>query len=298
MSRGLTIGLGVIAAAALFIGWNSVFTVPQWKQALVLQFGKPVQVITEPGLHFKLPIVQDVALFDRRVLEFDAPKEEIIASDQKRLVVDAFTRYRIVDPLKFFQTVNNEAVVRTRLAAIINASIRQALGSVPLQDIISGERAALMSQIKDIVNGEAVDFGIDVIDVRIKRADLPEENSEAVFRRMQTERERKAKELRAEGAEEAQKIRAISDRDRVIIIAEAKKRAQISRGQGDSEAVRIFANAFGQDVEFFAFYRSMEAYRVALGSDDTTMVLSPDSEFFTYFGSITQGLKDSIAQQQ
>ena len=296
MSRGLTIGLGVIAAAALFLVWNSVFTVPQWKQALVLQFGKPVQVITDPGLHFKLPIVQDVALFDRRVLEFDAPKEEIIASDQKRLVVDAFTRYRIVNPLKFFQTVNNEAVVRTRLAAIINASIRQALGNVPLQDIISGERAALMSQIRDIVNGEADDFGIDVIDVRIKRADLPEENSEAVFRRMQTEREREAKELRAEGAEEAQKVRAIADRKRVILIAEAKKTAQITRGQGDSEAVRIFADAFGKDVEFFAFYRSMEAYREALGSEDTTMVLSPDSEFFTYFGSITQGLKDSIAQ--
>ena len=296
MSRGLTIGLGVIAAAALFLVWNSVFTVPQWKQALVLQFGKPVQVITDPGLHFKLPIVQDVALFDRRVLEFDAPTEEIIASDQKRLVVDAFTRYRIVNPLKFFQTVNNEAVVRTRLAAIINASIRQALGNVPLQDIISGERAALMSQIRDIVNGEADDFGIDVIDVRIKRADLPEENSEAVFRRMQTEREREAKELRAEGAEEAQKVRAIADRKRVILIAEAKKTAQITRGQGDSEAVRIFADAFGKDVEFFAFYRSMEAYREALGSEDTTMVLSPDSEFFTYFGSITQGLKDSIAQ--
>ena len=297
MSKGLTIGLGVIAAAVLFLGWNSVFTVPQWKQALVLQFGEPVAVITEPGLHFKLPIVQDVRLFDRRVLEFDAPKEEIIASDQKRLVVDAFTRYRIVDPLKFFQTVNNETVVRTRLAAIINASIRQALGGVPLNDIISGERAALMSQIKHIVNGEAVDFGIDVIDVRIKRADLPEENSEAVFRRMQTEREREAKELRAEGAEEAQKVRAIADRKRVILVAEAKKEAQITRGQGDSEAVRIFASAFGQDVEFFAFYRSMEAYRVALGSEDTTMVLSPDSEFFTYFGSMTQGLKDSIAQQ-
>mgnify|MGYP001026511183 CR=1 FL=1 len=297
MSKGLTIGLGVIAAAALFLLWNSVFTVPQWKQALVLQFGKPVQVIIEPGLHFKLPIIQDVALFDRRVLEFDAPKEEIIASDQKRLVVDAFTRYRIVDPLKFFQTVNNETVVRTRLAAIINASIRQALGNVPLQNIISGERAALMQQIRDIVNGEADDFGIDIIDVRLKRADLPEENSEAVFRRMQTEREREAKELRAEGAEEAQKVRAIADRKRVILIAEAKKTSQITRGLGDSEAVRIFADAFGQDIEFFAFYRSMEAYREALGSEDTTMVLSPDSEFFTYFGSITQGLKDSIAAQ-
>ena len=200
MSKGLTIGLGVIAAAVLFIAWNSVFTVPQWKQALVLQFGEPVAVITEPGLHFKLPIVQDVRLFDRRVLEFDAPKEEIIASDQKRLVVDAFTRYRIVDPLKFFQTVNNETVVRTRLAAIINASIRQALGGVPLNDIISGERAALMSQIKDIVNGEAVDFGIDVIDVRIHRADLPEDNSAAAFRRMHTEPDLNAALLRPAAA--------------------------------------------------------------------------------------------------
>ncbi len=287
MNRTLTIGLSVVAAAALFILYNSVFVVPQWKQALVLQFGKPVNVVTEPGLHFKIPIVQDVALFDRRVLEFDAPKEEIIASDQKRLVVDAFTRYRIVDPLKFFQTVNNEAVVRTRLAAIINASIRQALGNVRLNDIISGERGALMSQIRDIVNNEADDFGIDVIDVRIKRADLPEENSEAVFRRMQTEREREAKELRAEGAEEAQKVRAIADRDRVILVAEAKKQAQITRGEGDGEAVRIFAEAFGQDIEFFAFYRSMEAYRIALGSDDTTMVLSPDSEFFRFFGNFS-----------
>ncbi len=291
MNRSLTIGLGVVAAAALFILYNSIFVVPQWKQALVLQFGKPINVVTEPGLHFKLPIVQDVALFDRRVLEFDAPKEEIIASDQKRLVVDAFTRYRIVNPLKFFQTVNNEAVVRTRLAAIINASIRQALGNVRLNDIISGERAALMNQIRDIVNGEADDFGIDVIDVRIKRADLPDENSEAVFRRMQTEREREAKELRAEGAEEAQKIRAVADRDKVILVADAKKQAQITRGQGDSEAVRIFAEAFGQDVEFFSFYRSMEAYREALGSDDTTMVLSPDSEFFRFFGKLPEELR-------
>ena len=290
MSRSLTIGLGVIAAVALFTLYSSVYTVPEWKQALVLQFGKPVKVVTEPGLHFKLPLVQDVALFDRRVLEFDAPKEEIIASDQKRLVVDAFTRYRITNPLKFFQTVGTEAVVRTRLAAIINASIRQALGNVRLNDIISGERAALMAEIRDIVNGEADDFGIEIIDVRIKRADLPDENSEAVFRRMQTERERESKELRAEGAEEAQKVRAIADRDKVILVAAAVKEAQIIRGAGDGEAVRIFADAFGQDVEFFAFYRSMEAYRNALGSDDTTMVLSPDSEFFRFFGDFSGNL--------
>ena len=291
MKRNLTIGLGVIAVATLFILYDALYTVPQWKQALVLQFGKPVTVVTEPGLHVKLPMIQEVKLFERRVLEFDAPKEEIIASDQKRLVVDAFTRYRIVNPLLFFQTVNNEAVVRTRLAAIINASIRQALGNVRLNDIISGERAALMAQIRDIVNGEADDFGIEIIDVRIKRADLPEQNSEAVFRRMQTEREREAKELRAQGAEEAQKVRAVADRDKVIIIAEAKETAQITRGEGDSEAVRIFAEAFGRDIEFFSFYRSMEAYRNALGSDDTTMVLSPDSEFFRYFGNISGKLE-------
>jgi membrane protease subunit HflC len=296
MNKALKIGLGAVAAVSLIVLYNSVFTVHQAAQALVLQLGKPVAVITEPGLHFKIPFVQDVALFDRRVLSFDAPKEEIIASDQKRLVVDAFARYRIVDPLKFFQTVNNEAVVRTRLAAIINASIRQALGSVPLQDIISGERAALMAQIRDIVNSEAVDFGIDIIDVRIKRGDLPEANSEAVFRRMQTEREREAKELRAEGSEEAQKLRAIADRKRVILIAEAKKLAQITRGEGDSTAIRIFAEAFGQDIEFFSFYRSMEAYRESLNSDDTTMVLSPDSEFFRYFGGFSGGLINDAAE--
>jgi membrane protease subunit HflC len=237
----------------------------------------------------KLPFVQDVIYFDRRVLEFDAPKEEIIASDQKRLVVDAFARYKIIDPLLFFQTVNNEAVVRTRLAAIVNASIRQALGGVPLEHIISGERASLMTQIRDIVNAEAKDFGIDIIDVRIKRADLPEANSEAVYLRMQTERQREAKELRAQGAEEAQKITAVADRDKVVIIAEAQKQSQITRGEGDGEAIRIFADAFGKDVEFFAFYRSMEAYKNALGQSDTTMVLSPDSEFFRFFGDITGG---------
>ncbi len=289
MNRGILIGLGVIFVAAVIVGSSALFTVHQANQALVLQFGEPRKVITEPGLHVKLPFIQDVVYFDRRVLEFDAPKEEIIASDQKRLVVDAFARYRITDPLLFFQTVNNEARVRTRLAAIINASIRQALGGVPLEHIISGERASLMTQIRDIVNNEASDFGIEIIDVRIKRADLPEANSEAVYQRMQTERQREAKELRAQGAEEAQKIRAIADRDKVVIIAEAQKQSQITRGEGDGEAIRIFADAFGKDVEFFAFYRSMEAYKEALGQGDTTMVLSPDSEFFRFFGDITGG---------
>ena len=282
----VVIALGVVLVIVAVVAWSALFTVHQAAQALVLQFGEPRAVVKEPGLHFKLPFIQNVAYFDRRVLEFDAPKEEVIAAGQKRLVVDAFARYRIVDPLRFFQTVGTEAVVRTRLAVIINASVRQALGGVPLEHIISGERAALMVAIRDIVNAEAEDFGIDVIDVRIKRADLPEANSEAVYRRMQTEREREAKELRAQGAEEAQKIRAVADRDKVILLAEARKQAQITRGEGDGEAVRIFAEAFGKDIEFFSFYRSMEAYREALSSEDTTMVLSPDSEFFRFFGDV------------
>ena len=282
----IIIALGVVLVIVAVVGSSALFTVHQAAQALVLQFGEPRAVVKEPGLHFKLPFIQNVAYFDRRVLEFDAPKEEVIAAGQKRLVVDAFARYRIVDPLRFFQTVGTEAVVRTRLAAIINASIRQALGGVPLEHIISGERAALMVEIRDIVNSEAMDFGIDIIDVRIKRADLPEANSEAVYRRMQTEREREAKELRAQGAEEAQKIRAVADRDKVILLADARKQAQITRGEGDGEAVRIFAEAFGKDIEFFSFYRSMEAYREALSSEDTTMVLSPDSEFFRFFGDV------------
>ncbi len=284
MSRGVLIGLVVAIVALVIVGFSSVFTVHQATQALVLQLGEPRRVVTEPGLHFKLPFIQNVALFDRRILDFDAPKEEVIAADQKRLVVDAFARYRIVDPLRFFQSVGNEAVVRTRLASIVNGSVRRALGNVTLARIVSGERAILMAEIRDMVNAEAKDFGIEVVDVRIKRADLPEANSQAIFRRMQTEREREAKELRAEGEEEAQKIRARADRDKIVLLAEARKKAQILRGEGDGEAVRIFADAFGRDIDFFEFYRSMEAYRNAFRPDDTTLVISPKSEFFRFFG--------------
>ncbi len=294
MSRGVLTGLAAFAVLVLIVGFdvfNSgfVFTVHQAQQALVLQFGEPRRVVREPGLRFKIPFVQNVAFYDRRVLEFDVPSEEVIASDQKRLVVDSFARYRIVDPLRFFQAVGNEAVVRTRLAPIINAGVRRALGNVPLGHIVSGERVTLMATIRDIVNTDTEKFGIEIVDVRIKRTDLPEENSLAIYRRMQTERERKAKELRAEGEEEGQKITAAADRDKVVLIAEARKKAQILRGEGDGDAIRIFADAFGRDVQFFAFYRSMEAYREALGADDTTMVLSPDSEFFRFFGDMTGG---------
>jgi len=200
--------------------------------------------------------------------------------------VDAFARYHIVDPLKFYQTVGSEMLLRPRLGSAINSTLRQVLGTVPLQEVVSEKRGALMLEIRNIVRREALTFGIQVEDVRIKRADLPDENSEAIYRRMQTERQQEAAELRAKGAEEAQKIRAEANRQKVVIVAQAERDSQILRGDGEGEMNRIFAEAFGRDPEFFSFYRSMQAYETALGADDTTMVLSPDSDFFRYFGSV------------
>ncbi|MEE9301909.1 MAG: protease modulator HflC, partial [Alphaproteobacteria bacterium] len=242
-------------------------------------------VKTKPGLYVKWPFMQNVEMFDKRILDYDVPVEEVITSDRKRLVVDTFARYRIIDPLKFFQSVGTEAVVRNRLGAILNARTREVLGRVPLITVVSGERASLMTSIAALVNQEARSFGVDVIDVRIKRADLPQENSQAIYLRMQTEREREARGYRAQGAEMAQRIRASAERDRTVILAEAQRDAQFLRGEGDAEAIRIFAEAFNQDPDFFAFYRSMEAYRKSLNKDDTTMVLSPESEFFDFFGN-------------
>ncbi|MBM3585167.1 MAG: protease modulator HflC [Alphaproteobacteria bacterium] len=279
------IGLAVVVALVLIVGSSTLFTVHQNEQAIVLQFGDPKRVIRDPGLNFKLPFVQDVVTYDRRILDFNNPVEEVIAADQKRLVVDAFARYRIVDPLKFYQSVGTEAVATTRLGNLLNAAMRRVVGSVSLIAVVSGERAALMTRIRDLVNAEAQQFGVNVIDVRIRRADLPAENSEAIYHRMQTEREREARETRAEGEEQSLKIRADADRERAVILSEARRDAEIKRGEGDAEAVRIFAEAFGKDVDFFTFYRSMQAYREALSSSDTTMVLSPDSDFFRYFGS-------------
>lgn len=285
MSRNFLIGLGALAAAALVLVLSALFTVHQTQQALVLQFGNPKRVIQEAGLHFKLPLIQNAIYIDKRVLDFDAPAEEVILGDQKRLVVDAFARYRIIDPLRFYQTVGSEPILRGRIDTILDASLRKVMGGVPLFTVLSADRGQLMNRIRDQANTEAKQFGIDIVDVRIKRADLPEENSQAIYRRMQTEREREAKELRAQGAELAQRIRARADRERRVLIAEAQKEAQIIRGEGDAEAVRIFAEAFGQDIDFFTFYRSMQAYRTALGDDNTSFVLSPDSEFFRFFGS-------------
>jgi modulator of FtsH protease HflC len=291
MNRNLLVGAGVAAAVILVLAMSALFTVHQTQQALVLQFGNPKDVIQEPGLHVKLPFIQNVVYVDRRVLDFDAEAQEVILGDQKRLVVDAFARYKIIDPLRFYQSVGTEGVLRGRIDTILDASMRKVLGEVPLFTVLSADRAELMNDIRSQVNTEAQQFGIDVVDVRIKRADLPPENSQAIYRRMQTEREREAKELRAQGAELAQRIRSRADRERRVIIAEAEKEGEIIRGEGDAQAVRIFAEAFGRDIDFFSFYRSMQAYRGALGDDSTSVVLSPDSEFFRFFNNPAAALE-------
>lgn len=286
--RNIILGI-VVVAAGLFL-LNSVFTVHEREQALVLQFGNPIRPIQEPGLNFKMPW-QSVEFMEKRILDFDAPPEEIIASDKKRIVVDGYARFQIANPLVFFQTVSNEVRARQRLATIINSSLRQVLATVELNTILSGERVDLMHRISDSVNVEAAKLGIRIVDVRIKRADLPTENSQAVYRRMQAEREREAQEARARGEEESRKIRADADRQRTVLIAEAQRESEILRGTGDAERNRIFAEAYGQDSEFFQFYRSLQAYRRALSSDDTTMVLTPDSSFFRYFLDRNGGVK-------
>jgi membrane protease subunit HflC len=288
---------GMTIAAIVFLGglvaYGGLYTVQETEQALVLMLGEPRRVVKEPGLHFKVPLIENVELMEARILDFDAPKEEIIASDKKRLVVDTYTRYRIVDPLQFFRSINNETLARQRLAVVINSSMRRTLASVELQSVLSGERRDLMRHIRDSVNSEALKLGLEIVDVRIKRADLPAENSQAIFRRMQVERERDAKEARARGAEEAQKIQADADRQKVVLLADARRKSQILRGEGDALRNEIYAKAYGTDPEFFRFYRSMQAYRKALNADDTTLVLSPDSEFFRYFGDLDGGLRES-----
>ena len=282
MNRSLPLLL--IAAGVLFIvSYSTFFMVHQTEQALVLQFGDPRRVVREPGLNWKLPFVQNVIFYDKRILDYDIPEAEVIASDQKRLVVDAFARYQITDPLKFRQTVVTLAGVDARLSTLLNAGLRQVLGKESFSAVLSGTRRALMDSIRDRVNNEAAQFGIEIVDVRVRRVDLPEANSQAIYRRMQTEREREAREARAQGAEIAQGIRSRADREKTVILAEARRDAEITRGKGDSERNRIFAEAVGQDPEFFTFYRSMRAYSEAFKPGDTTMILTPDSEFFRYF---------------
>ena len=267
------------------ITYLSLFTVKEINQAIVLQFGNPKKVITTAGLQWKIPFVQNVVFLDRRILSLDPAPEEVIASDQKRLIVDAYSRFKIIDPLKFYISVGNEMVARSRLATIINSRIRNVLGKQSLATLLSEERGRQMAIIQEGVNEEAKKFGIKIIDVRIKRADLPQANSEAIYKRMQTEREREAKEFRARGAEMAVTITSTADKEVTVILANADKQSEIMKGEGDGIRNKIFADAFGQDPDFFSFYRAMQAYEKALIGGETTMILSPDSDFFKYFGS-------------
>jgi len=282
----LVVALGILASA-------SIFTVHQTQQALVLQFGDPRRVITEPGLNFKVPFVQNVISIDKRILDLDSPAEELIASDQKRLVVDAFTRYRIVDPLQFYKALRDERRARSRLAAIVSSSMRSVLGEEEFQAVVRDKRDDLMTRIRDLVNEQARDFGIEIVDVRIRRADLPEANSQAIYRRMQTEREQEAAEFRARGQEVSRAIRAQADKQVTVLLAEATRDSEIIRGQGDGCRNRVFAKVFGQDPDFFAFYRSMQAYERALEDEGTTMVLSPDSAFFQFLRDPNSALANS-----
>lgn len=293
----LRVGLAILLVLVGAIAYGSMFTVQETEQALVLMLGEPRRVVKEAGLHFKYPIVENVVIMEKRILDLDPPHEEIIASDKKRLVVDAYTRYRIADPLAFYRTVNNEVLARQRLSVIINSTLRRVLARVEIQDVLSGVRRDLMHQISEGVNSEAEKIGIAIVDVRIKRTDLPEENSNAIYRRMEAERQRDAKERRAIGAEEAQKIRADADRQKTVLLAEARKRAEILRGEGDASRNRIYAEAFQTDPEFFRFYRSLQAYRKALDASDTTLVLSPDSDFFRYFGDFSGGAGGAMKPQ-
>ena len=273
----------VVLVAGVFVLFNSAFTVNQTQQALVLQLGDPKRTIQEPGLAFKLPFIQDVTYYEKRVLSLiPQDAQEVILSDQKRLMVDAYARYKITDPLLFYQTVRNETGARGRLEAIIDSSVRRALGNETLGSILTGQRNDITRSIGDEVNQSVVSLGLQIIDVRLRRADYPEATSQNIFNRMKSERTREAKEFRATGEEEAQKIRSAAEKTRTVIISEAQQIAQETRGGGDSEAIRIYADSFGQDAEFFAFYRSMEAYRKSFGESDTSMVLSPNSSFFRY----------------
>ena len=281
MSTNLIIGIVIVVLG--LIAYGSLFTVDQRQQASVMQFGEPKRVITEPGLAWKLPLLQNVQYYEKRVLNLDPPVENILLSDQKRLIVDVFARYRIADPLLFFQAVRTEENARPRLNTIINDRVRQILGNSTLSSVLSTERTQILQTLRESVDQETRRFGITLVDVRIRRADLPDETRESVYNRMRSEREREAAEFRAQGFEQAQRITAAADREATVIKAEARREADILRGQGEGRRTEVLNNAYGQDPEFFNFYRTMQAYTAALGAESTYMVLSPDSEFFSFF---------------
>ena len=285
MSRRALFAVATVLVVAGILAMSSLFIVSQTEQALVLQFGQPLRVIRTPGLWVKKPFIQNVIIYDKRLLDFEPPPEEVIASDQKRLIVDTYARYRITNPLLFYQTVASELTVRARLGALVSGSLRQVIGNVTLSALLSPQRATIMRQIRDEVAGEAKSFGIDVVDVRIRRADLPPQNSEAIYARMRSERQQQAALYRGEGAQAAKTVRANADRERTVILADAQRDAQKVRGDGDAKAIAIYAKAYDQDKNFFAFYRSLQAYRDAFEGSNTSFVLNPDSSFFRYFDS-------------
>jgi membrane protease subunit HflC len=275
--------LAVIIIVALVAGYSSLFTVHQTRQALVVRLGQPVRVVSEPGLHVKLPFIDAVIPIDRRILDLDNPAQEVIASDQKRLVVDAFARYRIRDPLRFYQSLGSNERANSQLSILLNSALRRVLGEASFQDVVRDQRANMMGRIREQLDRETDNYGIQVVDVRIRRADLPEANSQAIFQRMQTERQREAAEFRALGSQRAQEIRSRADREVTVMIADATARSERLRGQGDAERNRIFNDAFGRDPGFFAFYRTMQAYEASLKQGDTRLLLKPDSDFFRFF---------------
>jgi modulator of FtsH protease HflC len=280
---------GVVSLLLLFfvviVGYSSMFTVAQTEQVLLVRLGEPIRVVTEPGLNFKAPFIDTVISIDKRILDLENPSQEVIAADSRRLVVDAFARYKIKNALRFYQSVGSIQAANLQLTTLLNASLRRVLGEATLTQIVRDEREGLMVKIRDQLDKEADGYGIQVVDVRIRRADLPEANSQAVYQRMQTERQREAAEFRAQGNQRAQEIRARADREVTILIAEATSKSEQIRGEGDAERNRIFAEAFGRDADFFGFYRSMQAYEQGLKAGDTRLVISPDSEFFRYFNN-------------
>jgi membrane protease subunit HflC len=283
----LIIAGGVVLVILGMIASSSLFIVEQTQQAIVLFFGKPQKTIQDPGLYFKIPFGEEVVYYDKRVLDLDPPKERMILADQKRLDVDSYARYRIIDPLLFYQTTRRVTEVTGKLSPIINSSLRRVLGNETLVEILSGKRATIMVDIQKAVNDAVMRFGMEIVEVRVRRADYPDETRSNIENRMKSEREREAKEFRARGFEMAEGIRADAGKQKIVLLAEAQKKAETLRGEGDGLAIQIYADAFGQDPEFFAFYRSMQAYKKSMDSQDTTMVLSPNSDFFRFFGNMT-----------
>jgi modulator of FtsH protease HflC len=289
---GLIAGLIILL---LIVAYGTLFTVYQTHQALVVRLGQPIRVITEPGLNYKVPLIDDVIYIDNRILDLENPAQEVFASDQKRLVVDAFARYRIVDPLKFYLSVGSVEGANSRLSSLLNSALRRVLAEATLIQVVKDQREKLMARVLEQLDSEARAFGISVVDVRLRRADMPAENSQAVYQRMQTQRQRLAQGYRSAGTQEAQEIKAKADRDVTVLLAEAQSKGEQTRGEGDAERNRIYAEAFGKDPEFFSFYRSMQAYEAGLRANDTRMLLKPDSNFFRYFGDPAGKSRDGPA---